>query len=112
MTVGENGRRLKALKNIMDEITMVYDLANPDRGLFLQFLNHRQGNKNVTNNSVGRIDYRDRYSGITSIGTELENKVFSRFVFQKRLTKPLLVIIFISGEVRSQKNPVLVQSKG
>lgn len=108
----EGGKRVEALKNLMDEITKVYDLANPNGGLFIQFLNYSRGNKNVRNDSVRRIFGRHSYSGMTRIGTELENKVLSRYVFRKRPTKPLLVMVFIDGEVRSQKNPVLIQSKG
>lgn len=101
MDFEEGGERKIALERTLNEITKVYDLANPTGITAVRFMNAGRWEKNVRNSGV-RALFKDRvYDGATMIGTQLKRKVLDRFVFtEKPMSKPLIVLTITDGEVR------------
>lgn len=98
----ESGARIKTLEKIMQEITSVYELANPIGIRAVEFVN---ANKELLN--VGKKNWENefkllKYEGVTQIGTSLKSKVIDQFVWKSDMKKPLLVVVITGGEVSSR----------
>jgi hypothetical protein len=102
MRLEEGGERIKTLKKVLKEVAAIYENARDEGILSIKFLNASQGKKDVTtpklNAEPGPLSHI-RWSGITKIGTQLENRILKNFVYGKKMTKPLLVMIITDGDV-------------
>ncbi|KAH0604020.1 uncharacterized protein H6S33_007051 [Morchella sextelata] len=107
MILEENGERIKTLQNTMNAITDVYDLANDDGILSVQFLNSAKGKRNITGKRVQTVLNNHCFQGLTMIGKMLEKRVLNQFVFKSPMKKPLLVIIITGGEIEGEKQGLL-----
>lgn len=96
----ENGTRKEMLKRTMEAITSIYDLANPNGILSVQFFNSDIGFKNITQKNLPWLWERCSYGGVTRIGSALGEKILNRFVVPE-MKKPLLVMIVTDGAVSS-----------
>lgn len=103
----QGGERIETLKRTMDEITAIYDLANPTGIRAIKFLNAKKGLLNVRNKNWKKNFKGLRYDGMTRIGTALKAKILAQFVWKTAMTKPLLVMIITDGDVSSQRAPRL-----
>lgn len=99
MSTSESGTRIATLQRVMETITSVYDLANPNGILSVRWLNGAQGKRNVTQNKVAEMLGSHNYYGVTQIGTALSKKVLQRFIWERPAPKPLLVMVVTDGEV-------------
>lgn len=110
MNYEEDGKRKETMKKTLNEITAVYDLANPTGIKAVQFLNAGTLHENIRNSNVHDL-FKDRiYSGVTMIGTELQRKVLDKFVFMKEsMLKPLIVMTITDGEVRRDSREEVFQ---
>lgn len=103
METEQDGQRIQTLKKTMSEITAIYDLANPTGIRSVRFLNAKTGLLNVkSTNWKKRFNAHD-YTGVTRIGTSLQKKILDRFVYERRMEKPLLIITITDGDVSSPR---------
>lgn len=100
MQTEQNGERIDSMKKALEEITSVYDLANP-KGLYsVKFFNRNSGYKNINHMRCSTILNNIEYGGMTKAGTSLKLKILDRLVWGVgRMKKPLLVIIITDGMV-------------
>lgn len=101
MVSEQDGQRIETLKETMEEITTVYQLANKAGIIAVEFINATEGLR-----GVGKEDWKKcfediKYDGVTPIGTSLKRKILDKFVWNAPMTKPLVVIIITDGEVSS-----------
>ncbi|KAF8246235.1 hypothetical protein K440DRAFT_602803 [Wilcoxina mikolae CBS 423.85] len=99
----EDGKRRETLKRVLENICRIYKLARPEGIVSVKFLNCPQGRKNVKN-----ADFLDNHpwNGVTRIGTELK-KILDTFVFLKKMTKPLLIMVITDGGVEGERKDTL-----
>ncbi|KAF8533322.1 hypothetical protein BDD12DRAFT_498412 [Trichophaea hybrida] len=69
----------------------------------VKFLNCPQGRKNVKNANV--LDNHP-WDGVTRIGTELK-KILDNFVFSKKMTKLLLIMVITDEGVEGERKDTL-----
>lgn len=102
MLFEQNGTRIETLAGTMQEITAIYDLANPKGIRAVKFFNAKQGLMDVKNKDWRSHFDRIKYDGVTRIGIALKTKILEHFVWKTVMTKPLLVMIMTDGDVGSQ----------
>lgn len=107
MQFEQEGRRIKTLIRAMDEITAIYDLANPTGIKAIRFINAKKGLTDVTNDDWKTAFHERIYRGVSRVGTALHQKILKQFVWRNPMTKPLLVMIITDGDVRSFTSPYL-----
>lgn len=105
MVLEEMGERRKNLKNVVREVTDIYSLARKQGIVSVRYLNTRIGKKNVTPEK-GDILSEVCYTGMSTIGTALKNKILDPFVHSigpENSFKPLLVMVITDGKVKIRK---------
>ncbi|KAL0631448.1 hypothetical protein Q9L58_009693 [Maublancomyces gigas] len=107
MVSEQGGQRIETLKETMEEITTVYQLANKDGIKAVEFINATAGLR-----GVGKEDWKKcfediKYDGVTPIGTSLKRKILDKFVWNAPMTKPLVVIIITDGEAEGEPHWML-----
>lgn len=107
MQTEQNGERIDSMKKTVEEITSIYDLANPQGLKSVKFFNNKRGYKQINHKNCSRILSQIRYEGLTRIGTSLKKKILDRFVWRDPMKKPLLVMIITNGEVSFCLNLIL-----
>jgi len=104
MAIEEGGKRITALRDTLRRVTSFATKLNPE-GISIRVLNR----------TIGDVDYRKsehevekamrnvRYEGPTLLGTVLESKIIypliTRKAYDKKLKKPVIVVIVTDGEV-------------
>lgn len=103
MNYEQEGARKETLRQTLEEVTKIYDLANENGLLVVRFINNTRGRKNVVNSKVNSIFDGRKYDGATMIGTALEKRMLLPFVKnkKKKMEKPLLVMTITDGRVSS-----------
>lgn len=101
MQFEEEGRRIKTLTRAVDDITAIYDLANPTGIKAIKFINAKQGLTDVTNDDW-KLAFQGRiYRGVSRVGTALHQTILKQLVWKNPMTKPLLILIMTDGDVSS-----------
>lgn len=95
----QNGTRIQSLNAIVEDITSVYDLANPSGIRSIEFVNRATGLWHVRSEDWRKESSGVQYDGMSRIGTALKLKILDQYVWKNKMTKPLLVIIITDGDV-------------
>lgn len=101
MQFEENGSRIDELKLIISRTAYAASLFDQD-GIQVRFMNSKVQGNDITNESQAlNLVNSVRFSGLTPLGTELQNKVLQPLVLSKAknktLEKPVLVIVVTDG---------------
>lgn len=102
MAFEENGSRIDDLKLILNRVSYAASLFDDD-GVQIRFLNSaEQGNGVRNERQVLDLVARVSFSGLTKVGTELQQKILEPLILQparaQQLKKPVLVIIVTDGQ--------------
>merc|ERR1712225_110922 len=102
MQFEENGERIDDLKLILSRVAYATSLFDED-GIQVRFMNSPdQGNNIRSEQQVTEMISRTRFSGLTPMGRELDNKILRPLVLQNArngtLRKPVLVITITDGQ--------------
>merc|ERR1711939_864301 len=102
MQFEENGERIDDLKLILSRVAYATSLFDED-GIQVRFMNFPdQGNNIRSEQQVTEMISRTRFSGLTPMGRELDNKILRPLVLQNArngtLRKPVLVITITDGQ--------------
>jgi hypothetical protein len=102
MQFEENGERIDDLKLILGRVAYATSLFDED-GIQVRFMNSPdQGNGIRNEQQVNEMVARTRFSGLTPMGRELQNKILGPLVLQAArsgaLRKPVLVITITDGQ--------------
>jgi hypothetical protein len=98
MAVAQDGKRPEHLQKVLTEVSDIYSLARQQGINSVRFLNTKQGKKDVTPDRVAEV-LKVRYYGLTKIGTNLQKKILEPFVLNKKMEKPLLIMVITDGDV-------------
>lgn len=102
MKYADNGERIDDLKLILERVADVSTLFDDD-GISIRAINSNAEGDNITSASaaaayVGNL----RFSGMTPLGTKMEERILEPMVFQpikhRSLPKPVLVVTITDGE--------------
>ncbi|KAL6248540.1 hypothetical protein RBB50_004795 [Rhinocladiella similis] len=102
MQFEENGERIDDLKLILSRVAYATSLFDED-GIQVRFMNSPDGGNNIrSEQQVNEMVSRTRFSGLTPMGRELDNKILRPLVLQAarsgQLRKPVLVITITDGQ--------------
>jgi hypothetical protein len=102
MQFEENGERIDDLKVILERVAYATSLFDRD-GIQVRFMNStHEGNNIQSDTQVASMITATRFSGLTPMGRELQNKILDRLVLAKArsgaLRKPVLVITITDGQ--------------
>ncbi|KAJ9645045.1 hypothetical protein H2204_001507 [Knufia peltigerae] len=102
MQFEENGERIDDLKLILSRVAFATSLFDDD-GIQVRFMNSPDGGNNIrSEQQVTEMVARTRFSGLTPMGRELDNKILRPLVLQAarsgQLRKPVLVITITDGQ--------------
>ncbi|KIW64526.1 hypothetical protein, variant [Phialophora macrospora] len=102
MQFEENGERIDDLKLILSRVAFATSLFDED-GIQVRFMNSPdQGNNIRSEQQVNEMIARTRFSGLTPMGRELQNKILGPLVLENArrgtLRKPVLVITITDGQ--------------
>lgn len=102
MAFEENGERIDDLKLILNRVAFAASLFDDD-GVQVRFMNNaEQGNGIRNEQMVAQMITRIKFSGMTPMGRELQNKILQPLVLQParagQLRKPVLVITITDGQ--------------
>jgi hypothetical protein len=102
MQFEENGERIDDLKLILSRVAFATSLFDED-GIQVRFMNSPdQGNGIRSEQQVNEMIGRTRFSGLTPMGRELQNKILGPLVLENArrgtLRKPVLVITITDGQ--------------
>lgn len=102
METEEEGMRKETLRQTLEAITSIYDLANTTGLASIRFLNSNTSYEDIKQRDLSRMWEHIVFSGVTKIGSALSKKVLDHFVWSvSKLKKPLLVMTITDGVVRS-----------
>ncbi|CCG82802.1 putative Transcription factor RfeF [Taphrina deformans PYCC 5710] len=119
MAFEENGERIDDMKSILSKVSYATSLFDQD-GIQVRFLNAQINGDNIrTERDVQNLVGQIRFSGLTPLGTSLEQKILDPLVLgparQQRLQKPVLVIAITDGapqgEDKNKINMVIERAK-
>ncbi|GAA5838174.1 hypothetical protein JCM3766R1_001847 [Sporobolomyces carnicolor] len=101
MAFEEGGSRIDDLKLIVSRVAFAASLFDDD-GIEVRFMNSRvEGNGLRTEHEANQLVSQVRFSGLTPLGTNLNNKVLEPLVLNKararQLQKPVLIIAITDG---------------
>jgi Mg-chelatase subunit ChlD len=101
MAFEENGERIDDLKLIMSRVAHATSLFDAD-GIQVRFMNSPvQGDNISTEAQAMQLIQQVRFSGLTPLGTSLNQKVLQPLVLQpaaqNRLQKPVVVVAITDG---------------
>lgn len=101
MQFEQGGERIEDLKMILSRVTYATSLFDQD-GIEIRFLNSQvQGNHVTSEGQAGQIVSQIRFSGLTPLGTALDQKILQPMLLnparQGQLRKPLLIIVISDG---------------
>lgn len=101
MQFEQGGERIEDLKMILSRVTFATSLFDHD-GIEIRFLNSQvQGNHVTSEAQATQIVSQIRFSGLTPLGTSLDQKVLQPMLLNParagQLRKPLLVIVISDG---------------
>lgn len=101
MAFEENGSRIDDLKMILNRVAYATSLFDDD-GIQVRFMNSgEQGNGIRNEQQVNELVGRVKFSGLTPMGRELQNKVLGPLVLNAarsgQLRKPVLIITITDG---------------
>jgi len=102
MAFEENGERIDDLKLILSRVAFATSLFDAD-GIQVRFMNSAdQGNGIRDERMVNEMISRTKFSGLTPMGRELQNKILGPLVLgparSGQLQKPILVITITDGQ--------------
>ncbi|KAL2429605.1 hypothetical protein ABEF95_008067 [Exophiala dermatitidis] len=102
MQFEENGERIDDLKLILSRVAFATSLFDDD-GIQVRFMNSPEQGNNIRNEQqVNELIARTRFSGLTPMGRELQNKILGPLVLDPArrgaLRKPVLVITITDGQ--------------
>lgn len=102
MAFDEGGTRIDDLKLILGRVAFAAGLFDDD-GIQVRFMNSpEQGNNIKTQQQVEQMISNKRFSGMTPLGRELNNKVLQPLVLAParsgQLRKPVLIITITDGQ--------------
>ncbi|KIV87825.1 hypothetical protein PV11_03345 [Exophiala sideris] len=102
MQFEENGERIDDLKLILSRVAHATSLFDED-GIQIRFMNSQEQGNNIRNEQqVNDMVARTRFSGLTPMGRELQNKILGPLVLgaarSGSLRKPVLVITITDGQ--------------
>lgn len=102
MAFEENGERIDDLKLILSRVAFATSLFDED-GIQVRFMNSTdQGNGIKNEQMVTEMVSRTKFSGLTPMGRELQNKILGPLVVgparSGALQKPILVITITDGQ--------------
>ncbi|GAA5903059.1 uncharacterized protein JCM6883_002678 [Sporobolomyces salmoneus] len=118
MAFEEGGSRIDDLKLIVSRVAFAASLFDDD-GIEVRFMNSRiEGNGLKTEQQASNLVSQVRFSGLTPLGTNLNNKVLEPLVLgparARRLQKPVLIIAITDGipggEARDTLTNVIVNA--
>lgn len=118
MAFEENGERIDDLKLILNRVAHATSLFDTD-GIQIRFMNSpTQGNGIRNEQQVEQLLAQIKFSGMTPMGRELNNKILQPLVVQParagQLQKPVLVITVTdgqpTGEAFNHVNQVMLQA--
>lgn len=107
------------MKSILSKVAHATSLFDQD-GIQIRFLNSNVNGDNVRNEQdVLRLVQQIRFSGLTPLGTSMEQKILEPLVLgparQQRLQKPVLIISITDGapqgEDKNKINQVIERTK-
>lgn len=113
MQFEENGERIDDLKLILGRVAYATSLFDDD-GIQVRFMNSTdQGNNIRSEQQVTEMISRTRFSGLTPMGRELQNKILGPLVLQNArngsLRKPILVITITDGQPTGESSADLAK---
>jgi hypothetical protein len=113
MQFEENGERIDDLKLILARVAFATSLFDED-GIQVRFMNSPdQGNNIRSEQQVNEMIARTRFSGLTPMGRELQNKILAPLVLQNArngsLRKPVLVITITDGQPTGESSADLAK---
>jgi hypothetical protein len=102
MAFEENGERIDDLKLILSRVAFATSLFDDD-GIQVRFMNSTDQGNNIRNEQqVTEMVTRTKFSGLTPMGRELQNKILGPLVLNParsgQLRKPVLVITITDGQ--------------
>jgi hypothetical protein len=102
MAFEENGERIDDLKLILGRVAFATSLFDED-GIQIRFMNSpEQGNGIRNEQQVNQMVANTKFSGLTPMGRELQNKILGPLVLQSarngQLRKPILIITITDGQ--------------
>lgn len=102
MAFEENGERIDDLKLILNRVAFATSLFDED-GIQVRFMNStEQGNGIKSEQQVNHMVANTKFSGLTPMGRELQNKILGPLVLgparSGQLRKPVLVITITDGQ--------------
>ena len=102
MAFEENGERIDDLKLILGRVAFATSLFDDD-GIQVRFMNSvDQGNGLRSEQQVNEMVARTKFSGLTPMGREMQNKILGPLVLgparSGQLQKPVLVITITDGQ--------------
>ena len=114
MSFEEGGSRIDDLKLILNRVAFAASLFDDD-GVQIRFLNSpEQGNGIRNEQQVLELVARVRFSGLTKVGTELQQKILDPLILQSaragQLRKPVLVIIVTDGQPAGEDRNTLANN--
>ncbi|VVT44070.1 uncharacterized protein SAPINGB_P000287 [Magnusiomyces paraingens] len=112
MVLEENGQRTTDLNNVISHTAYISSLFD-DNGIEVRFINSSiQGNSIRNENEVKKLVSSVNFKGLTPLGSNLKTKVLEPLVLkparEKKLKKPVLVIIITDG-VPTGENPLILE---
>ena len=113
MAFEEYGSRIDDLKMILERISQVATQFDDD-GILIRFFNSSLEGNGIRNaQEVTNLITQVNFSGMTPIGTQLEQKILQPFFFnaveRRQFRKPLLVYIITDGEPSGESRDKLLQ---
>ncbi|KIV93229.1 hypothetical protein, variant [Exophiala mesophila] len=113
MQFEENGERIDDLKLILSRVAYATSLFDDD-GIQVRFMNSpEQGNGIRNEQQVTEMVSRTRFSGLTPMGRELQNKILGPLVLgaarSGALKKPILVITITDGQPTGESSADLAR---
>lgn len=113
MQFEENGERIDDLKLILSRVAFATSLFDED-GIQVRFMNSPdQGNGIRNEQQVNEMIGRTRFSGLTPMGRELQNKILGPLVLENarrgNLRKPVLVITITDGQPTGESSADLAK---
>lgn len=113
MKYADNGERIDDLKLILERVSEVATLFDDD-GISIRAMNANvQGDNIRTAMEADRFVQSLRFSGMTPLGTQMENRILKPMVFEpvkrRTLQKPVLVITITDGEPTNEPEHKIFQ---
>jgi len=106
MGMGEDGTRVKTLRDTLKVISKVYSFGQRDGLTAVRLLNTSKPYFKVKPGNIGPLMKKIVFDGLTEIGTKLQERVLAEHV-KPDMKKPLLVLVLTDAEIEGEAKGIL-----